>query len=105
MNHPLPTSPQARRANMVDRIVAGGWARSGRVAEAMRTVPRHRFVPAAPLEEAYAEQAVITKRAADGEALSCASVPSIVAMMLDQLDVQPGDCIREIRAGTGYNAS
>jgi protein-L-isoaspartate(D-aspartate) O-methyltransferase len=105
MNDSITNSPQALRARMVERIMAGGWTRSGRVAEAMGTVPRHQFVPAAPFEEAYAEQAVITKRAADGAALSCASVPSIVAMMLDQLDVHPGDRILEIGAGTGYNAA
>jgi protein-L-isoaspartate(D-aspartate) O-methyltransferase len=105
MNDIITTSPEALRARMVDRIVAGGWTRSSRVAEAMRTVPRHQFVPATPIEQAYADQAVITKRAADGAALSCASVPSIVAMMLDQLDVHPGDRILEIGAGTGYNAA
>jgi protein-L-isoaspartate(D-aspartate) O-methyltransferase len=99
------TSPETLRSTMVDRIAATGWARSGHVADAMRTVPRHRFVPAAPIEEAYAEQAVITKRGGDGASLSCASVPSIVAMMLDQLDVRPGDHILEIGAGTGYNAA
>ncbi len=101
----MTTSPETLRATMVDRIVANGWARSGHVADAMRTIPRHLFVPAAPIEEAYAEQAVITKRGSDGASLSCASVPSIVAMMLDQLDVRPGDRILEIGAGTGYNAA
>jgi protein-L-isoaspartate(D-aspartate) O-methyltransferase len=90
---------------MVDRIVADGWTRSDRVATAMRAVPRHRFVPSASVEEAYADQAVITKRGGDGAALSCASVPGIVAMMLDQLDVQLGHRILEIGAGTGYNAA
>jgi protein-L-isoaspartate(D-aspartate) O-methyltransferase len=101
----MTTSPKTLRSTMVDRIVATGWARSGQVADAMRTVPRHLFVPAAPIEEAYAEQAVITKRGSDGASLSCASVPSIVAMMLDQLEVRPGDNILEIGAGTGYNAA
>jgi protein-L-isoaspartate(D-aspartate) O-methyltransferase len=101
----MTTSPDELRAKMVGRVVASGWARSERVAEAMRTVPRHRFVPAAAIEEAYAEQAVVTKRGSDGAALSCASVPGIVAMMLDQLDVQPGHRVLEIGAGTGYNAA
>jgi protein-L-isoaspartate(D-aspartate) O-methyltransferase len=105
MNDTEIISPDALRARMVDRIVAGGWARSSRVADAMRTVPRHLFVPHAPIEEAYDEQAVITKRGPDGAALSCASVPSIVAMMLDKLDVRPGDRLLEIGAGTGYNAA
>jgi hypothetical protein len=49
-------------------------------------VPRHLFVPEASVEDAYADSAVVTKRAVDGAALSCASVPTVVAMMLDQLD-------------------
>jgi protein-L-isoaspartate(D-aspartate) O-methyltransferase len=98
-------SPETLRSTMVDRIVDTGWARSGHVADAMRAVPRHLFLPAAPIEEAYAEQAVITKRGGDGASLSCASVPSIVAMMLDQLDVRHGDHILKIGAGTGYNAA
>jgi protein-L-isoaspartate(D-aspartate) O-methyltransferase len=99
------TPAETFRATMVDRLTAGGWTRSRRVAEAMGTVPRHEFVPAVSTEHAYADQAVITKRGVDGAALSCASVPSIVALMLDQLDVHPGQRILEIGAGTGYNAA
>ncbi len=105
MNDTITTSPEVLRAQMVDRITAAGWARSRAVAEAMRAVPRHLFVPDAPLPDAYADQAIITKRDATGAALSCASEPIIVAMMLDQLDVQPGDKILEVGAGTGYNAA
>jgi protein-L-isoaspartate(D-aspartate) O-methyltransferase len=98
-------SPEVMRAAMVDRIRRVGHASSPAVAEAMRTVPRHEFVPEASTEDAYADIAVITRRANDGAALSCASAPIIVAMMLDQLQVQPGDNILEIGAGTGYNAA
>ncbi|MGH4022328.1 MAG: lanthionine synthetase LanC family protein, partial [Pseudonocardiaceae bacterium] len=42
---------------------------------------------------------------AGGAALSCASVPTIVAMMLDELDIRPDHRILEIGAGTGYNAA
>lgn len=107
MNSPAPVtdaSPEELRAAMVDRIVTGRPT-SPRVEEAMRTVPRHAFVPAAPVAEAYANQAVITKRGSDGASLSCASVPTLVALMLDQLDVPPGARILEIGAGTGYNAA
>jgi protein-L-isoaspartate(D-aspartate) O-methyltransferase len=97
--------PEVLRARMVDHIVKAGHARSTRVKEALRAVPRHEFVPAATVEEAYANEAVITKRAGNGAALSCASVPTVVAMMLDQLDVHHGDDILEIGAGTGYNAA
>lgn len=99
------TPPEVLRAHMVDHIVKAGRTRSARVEEALRTVPRHEFVPAATIEEAYANQAVITKRGSDGAALSRASVPTVVATMLDQLDIRAGDRILEIGAGTGYNAA
>ncbi|HWD81860.1 MAG TPA: methyltransferase, FxLD system, partial [Kribbella sp.] len=99
------TPPEALRASMIEHIKQAGHARRGAVEQVMREVPRHRFVPAATVEDAYANMAVITKRAGDGSALSCASVPTVVAMQLDQLDVQPGNRILEIGAGTGYNAA
>ncbi|MCX5206025.1 methyltransferase, FxLD system [Streptomyces sp. NBC_00237] len=78
-----------------------------RVEEAMRTVRRDAFLPGVTPEEAYANKAVIIKDNPDGGtlALSCASGPGIVAMMLAYLDVQEGDNILEIGAGTGYNAA
>jgi protein-L-isoaspartate(D-aspartate) O-methyltransferase len=68
-------TPESLRAAMVDQILRAGHAQSFAVEKAMRTMPRHRFVPSASLVEAYADIAVITKRAPDGAALSCASVP------------------------------
>jgi protein-L-isoaspartate(D-aspartate) O-methyltransferase len=97
--------PETLRARMVAHVRDSGHARSRSVQDAMSQVPRHEFVPAATPEAAYADIAVITKRADDGSALSCASVPTMVAMMLDQLDVRSGDRILEIGAGTGYNAA
>ena len=97
-------TPDELRTSMVDAIVAARPT-SPQVEDAMRTVPRHEFVPAVPVEQAYDDVAVITKTAADGTNLSCASVPSLVAVMLDNLDVQPGHHVLEIGAGTGYNAA
>ncbi|GAA1696427.1 hypothetical protein GCM10009745_48100 [Kribbella yunnanensis] len=101
----ITNSPETLRAAMVDNVKAAGHATSPAVEQTMRSVPRHKFVPEASIEDAYADIAVITKSASDGSALSCASVPTIVAMMLDQLQVQPGNRILEIGAGTGYNAA
>lgn len=102
----MPTGLTAEklRGHMVDAIVRA-QPTSARVADAMLAVPRHAFLPGAPVEQAYADEAVITKRSCDGAALSCASVPSLVAAMLDHLDVQPGQQILEIGVGTGYNAA
>ncbi|MCR3753710.1 methyltransferase, FxLD system [Lentzea californiensis] len=105
MNATTDTTPEALRAAMVDRIKKAGHARTPAVEQVLRTIPRHRFVPEATTEDAYANVAVITKRDNDGTPLSCASVPTVVAMQLDQLDVQPGHNVLEIGAGTGYNAA
>jgi protein-L-isoaspartate(D-aspartate) O-methyltransferase len=93
-------------ADLVDLLLARGTVRSGRVEAALRAVPRHPFVPDVSLETAYTpDDAVVTKRDNAGAALSSASAPGVVASMLEQLDVQPGDRILEIGAGTGYNAA
>ncbi|MFE2842562.1 methyltransferase, FxLD system [Streptomyces scopuliridis] len=95
---------QLRNA-LVDKIRESGYARTPAVETALRTVPRHLFVPDAPLEDAYANTQVNVKYDTDGTSISCASQPGIVALMLDQLDAQPGERILELGAGTGYNAA
>ncbi|MGN9911113.1 methyltransferase, FxLD system [Phytohabitans sp. LJ34] len=98
------TSPEVLRERMVDRILANQRLTPS-VEAALRHVERHRYVPDAPIADAYAEQAVITHTFPDGTHLSCASGPTVVAAMLNALDVQPGHRILEIGAGTGYNAA
>lgn len=93
------------RDNLVDAIKATGHARTPAVETALRAVPRHLFVPDATLEAAYADTVVDVKLDADGSSISCASQPSVVALMLDQLEAQPGERILELGAGTGYNAA
>ncbi|GAA2302510.1 hypothetical protein GCM10009853_068950 [Glycomyces scopariae] len=93
------------RTRLVGGLRTGGALRSEPVATAMLAVPRHRFLPEAPLRAAYADDVYVTKRDSDGEPVSSASQPSIVAEMLEQLDVRPGHRVLEIGAGTGYNAA
>lgn len=90
---------------MVEKVRKVGHAYRPEVERVLLTTPRHEFVPDADLADAYDPwQAVITHRFADGRSLSCASAPWLVAAMLDQLHVQPGNRVLEIGAGTGYNA-
>lgn len=93
------------RTRLVGSLRSRGVIRSEAVETAMLAVPRHRFVPEAPLRIAYADDVYVTKRNSDGEAVSSASQPAIVAEMLEQLDVRPGHRVLEIGAGTGYNAA
>ncbi|WP_433860169.1 methyltransferase, FxLD system [Streptomyces kronopolitis] len=93
------------RNALVDQIQGDGHARTPAVEAALRTVPRHLFVPDAPLADAYANAPVNIKYDTDGTSISCASQPGVVALMLDQLQAQPGERILELGAGTGYNAA
>jgi protein-L-isoaspartate(D-aspartate) O-methyltransferase len=92
------------RARLVGRLVATGRIRSPVVERAFRGVPRHLFLPDVPVEQAYADHAVAIKWL-DGSAVSSASQPSMVAIMLEQLDLRPGHRVLEIGAGSGYNAA
>ncbi|OLT13639.1 hypothetical protein BJF78_21640 [Pseudonocardia sp. CNS-139] len=97
------TADRARDA-LVDTLVRGGRVRSRAVEDALRTVPRHVFLPGLPVAEAYADEAVAVQFAR-GVATSSASQPSMMAIMLEQLDLRPGARVLEIGAGTGYNAA
>ncbi|WP_405671800.1 methyltransferase, FxLD system [Streptomyces sp. NBC_01530] len=101
----IPTADAERLRNaLVDQLRADGHARTPAVETALRSVPRHVFVPEASLEDAYANAPVHIKYDTDGTSISCASQPGVVALMLDQLDAQAGERILELGAGTGYNA-
>lgn len=100
-----PTADQLRN-RLVDDILSERRSVPADVERAMRTVPREAFLPGIKLESAYTDQAVTIKdNPGKPLPLSCASVPSVVAMMLEQLDARPGDNVLEIGAGTGYNAA
>jgi protein-L-isoaspartate(D-aspartate) O-methyltransferase len=75
------------------------------VLEALRSVPRHLFLPGVSPEEAYTDEAIITKRGSDGKPVSSSSQPALMATMLDRLELAPGLRVLEIGAGTGYNAA
>ncbi len=91
-------------ARMVEALRAAGRIRTPAVERAFGSVPRHLFLPEFALHEAYADEAVPV-RFADGAATSSASQPSMMAIMLEQLELRPGQRVLEIGAGTGYNAA
>ena len=88
---------------LVDELVSRGHIASPSVEAAFRAVPRHLFLPDVPLEEVYRDQVIVTKTV-DGQAVSSSSQPQIMAIMLEQLALLPGQRVLEIGAGTGYNA-
>jgi protein-L-isoaspartate(D-aspartate) O-methyltransferase len=92
------------RAALTDLLLSRGAIHDQRVADAFRTVPRHLFVPQVPVELAYTDDVVLMKRDQSGIAISSVSQPTVVAVMLEQADIQPGHRVLEIGSG-GYNAA
>lgn len=93
------------RHELADWIKGRGTFRTTAVETAFRTVPRELFIPDVPLDVAYGRTPVVTRRDESGMSLSSASAPNMVATMLEQLDVHPGQRILEIGAATGVNAA
>ena len=60
-------------------------------------------MPDVPLERVYSDEAILTKRL-DGKVVSSSSQPAMMAIMLEQMGLQPGRRVLEIGAGSGYNA-
>jgi protein-L-isoaspartate(D-aspartate) O-methyltransferase len=75
------------------------------VEAAFRSVLRHHFLPDTPLEEVYSDRAISAKQDAEGKWISSSSQPAIMAIMLEQLGLQPGHNVLEIGTGPGYNAA
>ncbi len=72
---------------------------SERVLDAMRSVPRHLFVPERERSHAYVDYPLPIGWN------QTISAPHMVAIMCDLLDIQEGMKILEIGAGSGYHAA
>jgi protein-L-isoaspartate(D-aspartate) O-methyltransferase len=90
---------------LVDELKKMGCIQTPRVEAAFRAVLRHQFLPGAPLDQVYSNEVVLTKQDQGGQWISSSSQPAIMAIMLEQLNLDPGDKVLEIGAGTGYNAA
>ncbi|MBJ7600432.1 methyltransferase domain-containing protein [Candidatus Nephthysia bennettiae] len=97
----------ARRRNreLVAHLQEAGVLTDPAVAAAFQSVLRHQFLPGRRLAYVYEDTAIPTKTDERGLALSSSSQPAIMALMLQQLALQPGQRVLEIGAGTGYNAA
>jgi protein-L-isoaspartate(D-aspartate) O-methyltransferase len=87
----------AQRMLLREALEAAGI--SARVAGAIGRVRRELFVPASYLPYCYLNQAL------SFDSLSCLTPPGLVALMLDRLDLQPGQTALEVGIGSGYHAA
>jgi protein-L-isoaspartate(D-aspartate) O-methyltransferase len=89
----------ADRRRLAERIARHTGIDDARILEAFRRVPRHRFVPEFMGEYAHEDRALPI-----GEEQTI-SQPSMIALMLDALDVRPEHRVLEVGAGSGYAAA
>ncbi|MEV2276530.1 methyltransferase domain-containing protein [Nocardiopsis sp. NPDC049922] len=117
-----PSSNQVPHADrLAEELLAKGSLRSPAWRHAFATVPRHLFVPEfhvrteegtvsytdrTPgwLEAVYSDSTLITRFSPEGLAVSSSTEPSLMALMLEHLQVEDGMRVLEVGAGTGYNA-
>jgi protein-L-isoaspartate(D-aspartate) O-methyltransferase len=95
----------AARARLASELRHRSRALSRSVQDAFAEVPRHVFVPEVPPAAAYRDEALVIKCGPDGLPVSSSSQPAMMAIMLDQLSLQPGHRVLEIGTGSGYNAA
>lgn len=89
----------ARRAQMVREQLEARGIRDARVLDALRHVPRHRFVPAGDEARAYED-------GAQGiGARQTISQPYIVALMSESLNLTRTETVLEVGAGSGYQTA
>jgi protein-L-isoaspartate(D-aspartate) O-methyltransferase len=87
------------RDRMVDIHLARRGVRDQNVLDAMREVPREKFVDPGFEEFAYEDGALPIGQS------QTISQPYIVALMIEAAEVKPGDKVLEVGAGSGYAAA
>ncbi|MPZ65359.1 MAG: methyltransferase domain-containing protein [Pseudonocardiaceae bacterium] len=127
------TMPSTSALELADALVTGGAVRSTWLRRAFEEIPRHVFVPRFFRSEAgcevlidgdsaeqhdewlrgvYTDEALTVQLTsthdetiAVGRPTSSSSAPTVMAGMLEALDLEPGHRVLEIGTGTGYNAA
>ncbi len=90
---------QTARNEMVLRHIMHRGIRDPRVLDAMRKVPRERFLPPEERDRAYADQALPV------DCDQTISQPYIVALMTEALELSGEERVLEIGTGTGYQTA
>lgn len=93
------TDYEARRRRMVEQQLQRRGISDPFVLDAMREVPREAFVSDDMAEFAYEDSPLPIE---DKQTIS---QPYIVAMMIEAAEIQPGDRVLEVGAGSGYAAA
>lgn len=90
---------KAAREKLVEKYIAGQGITDPMVLEAMRSVPRHCFVPKRLVSKAYADTALPIGSS------QTISQPYVVALMTESLKLSGNYRVLEIGTGSGYQAA
>ena len=88
-----------RRQELVNYLKKRGYIRSERVYAAMMDTPREKFVPYVNRKYSYADTPLQIK---GGQTISA---PHMVAEMCSVAELETGNNVLEVGAGSGYNAA
>src|SRR3989442_2354240 len=89
----------AERNRMVEQLVRSRYVLDSRVRDAFLAVPREAFVRPEDADDAYADVPLPIGR---GQTISA---PSMIAIMLEEARLAPGEHVLEIGTGSGYHAA
>jgi protein-L-isoaspartate(D-aspartate) O-methyltransferase len=102
--------------NMVDSLIKQGWLTSHAIREAFRSVPRHLFIDRVfvngqlipfdvkdneQLKMVYSDNSILQKISPP----TSSTAPSLMASMLESLELDENMRVLEIGTGSGYNAA
>lgn len=87
------------RLRMVDKQIVSRGVRDRNVLNAMKKIPRHKFVDGGLWGKAYGDHPLPID---EGQTIS---QPYIVALMSEALNLKPTDRVLEIGTGSGYQAA
>lgn len=90
---------EREREELIERLVQWGYLSKRDIIDAFKKVPRHEFIPENIRDYAYADQPLSIGH---GQTISA---PSMIAIMLESLDLKVGQKVLEVGTGSGYNAA
>ena len=90
--------------DLVNILSSRGDITDPRIYEAFAAVPRHLFLPGVPLEQVYSDESIVVCTDASDDVWET-TMPSMIAHLLQMLEVQPGHNVLEIGTGTGYGTA
>ena len=91
--------------SLLERLRTRHLLESPGVEAAFTGVPRHLFLPQFDPAIVYQDEAISLKVGTSGETLSSSSQPTMMAIMLKQLQLAAGMNVLEIGTASGYNAA